>query len=255
MTLIPLRRLAAIHTRAAGSKRLRLFAAAGLLAMLVTVTPTQANDLRERLAACASCHGERGEGVSGTEYTPHLAGKPAGYLFAQLQGFRDGRRVYPQMVWLVQHMDDAYLHEIADYYAAQPPRTAPAEATTLQLSAAARARAEVLVQHGDPGIGLPACAACHGAALTGLEPRIPALVGLPAHYVIAQFGAWTSGVRRGAAPDCMADIAAKLSAADINAVAVWLSQQHHADGERPAAAGSWLPPLHCAELPVAAVQP
>src|SRR5690606_1718212 len=43
-------------------------------------------DLREHLAACAICHGEHGEGATeGGEYFPHLAGKPAGYLLAQMQ--------------------------------------------------------------------------------------------------------------------------------------------------------------------------
>ena len=60
--------------------------------------PLDDDAMIERLAACAACHGARGEGAPGAEYYPHLAGKPAGYLFAQMQGFRDGRRHYPQMV-------------------------------------------------------------------------------------------------------------------------------------------------------------
>ena len=53
--------------------------------------------LEERLAACANCHGKHGEGVTGSQYYPHLAGKPAGYLFAQMQAYRDGRRTNAQM--------------------------------------------------------------------------------------------------------------------------------------------------------------
>lgn len=205
--------------------------------------------LGDRLAACAACHGARGEGMRGAEYYPHLAGKPAGYLYDQLAGFRDGRRHYPQMTWLVRHMDDGYLREIAAFYAAQPPRTRAADAAVTPLADAARERAQALVRHGDDAAGLPACGACHGPDLAGLEPGIPALVGLPEDYLVAQLGAWKVGSRRAVAPDCMADIAAKLSPADIRALAGWLARQSHADGRAPAPAGAFVPPRACGTLP------
>lgn len=212
-------------------------------------------DLGERLAACAACHGERGEGVAGAEYQPHLAGKPAGYLFEQLRNFRDGRRVNAQMTWLVGVLDDAYLDEIAHFYAAQPPRTHAADRGASALTDALRARAETLVEHGDPARELPPCAACHGATLAGLEPGIPALAGLPYEYVIAQLGNWRSGVRHATAPDCMAAVAQALAPEDIRAVAVWLSQQAAADGARPAPAGAFLAPRACGQLPWAEATP
>ncbi|WP_223303938.1 c-type cytochrome [Dokdonella koreensis] len=212
-------------------------------------------DLRERLAACAACHGERGEGVDGSIYYPHLAGKPAGYLVEQLQAFRDGHRHYWQMVWLAQYMDDAYIAEIAAYYAAQPPHTRAADVTAAPLPPAVQARAEHLVRHGDAQAGIPACTACHGAALTGLEPAVPALVGLPQDYIVSQIGSWRDGTRRSKAPDCMAGIAAKLAPADIRILAQWLSHQSPGAHDRPAPAGSFVPPLACGDLPHAEVQP
>lgn len=206
-------------------------------------------DLADRLAACASCHGEHGEGVPGAEYQPHLAGKPAGYLFEQLKGFRDGRRVNAQMTWLVRFMDDAYIDEIAQFYAAQPPRTRAADTSITPLADDARRRAEALVTIGDPARGVPACAACHGAELTGLEPGIPALVGLPAEYIVAQFGNWRNGIRHAAAPDCMAEVANDLAPEDVRVVAEWLARQSHADERRPAPAGSFMPPRACGDLP------
>jgi cytochrome c553 len=216
---------------------------------LMAVPAFAADDLGERLAACAACHGAHGEGVQGAEYYPHLAGKPAGYLFEQLKGFREGRRVNTQMTWLVQFADDAYLQAIADYYAALPPRTRAADTGAGDLTAERRATAENLVRHGDPSRGVPACSECHGSALTGLEPGVPALVGLPAEYVVAQFGNWRDGIRRGAPPDCMHDVAEHIAPEDIRAIAVWLSQQSNADGQRPALAGSFVPPKACGSLP------
>src|SRR5690349_7248746 len=94
-----------------------------LLAFLASPAFADEGTLDDRLAACAACHGKHGEGVEGAEYYPHLAGKPAGYLFEQLRGFREGRRNNAEMIWLVQFADDAWLLEIAEHYAAETPRT------------------------------------------------------------------------------------------------------------------------------------
>ena len=96
---------------------------------------------------------------------------------------------------------------------------------------------------------MPACIACHGTNLAGLEPGIPALLGLPVDYVIAQFGAWREGIRHGAPPDCMRDVAERIPAEDIRAVAAYLSQQSNIDGLRPAPAGSFVPARACGSLP------
>lgn len=234
---------------------LSILSRAATLSLALLATAASADDLGDRLAACAACHGARGEGAHGAEYYPHLAGKPAGYLFDQLTAFRDGRRHYPQMVWLVQHLDDAYLREIAGFYAAQPARTRAADAATTPLDASVRQRAEALVHDGDPSIGLPACTTCHGESLTGLAPGIPALVGLPEDYLVAQLASWKLGARRALAPDCMAEIAGKLTPTDIRALAGWLARQSHAEDAPPAAAGSFVPPLACGALPHAEAAP
>ena len=206
------------------------------------------DDFAEHLQACAACHGEHGEGLRGAEYFPHLAGKPAGYLFEQLQGFRDGRRANRQMTWFVQFADDAFLHAIAAHYAGLPPRTRAADASGLALSDARRAIAETLVRQGDPARHLPACAACHGENLAGLSPGVPALVALPEDYIVAQLGSWRAGIRQSVAPDCMHAVAMALRPDEIQAVASWLSRQSNPDGVRPAAAGSFEPPQACGAL-------
>jgi cytochrome c553 len=224
-------------------------ARAFLLALLLSSASAFADDgIAERLAACAACHGAHGEGMHGAEYVPHLAGKPAGYLFEQLAGFRDGRRVNASMTWLVQFADDAWLREIAEYYAALAPRGQAADTGAEQLTPERRERAERLVREGDRAHGVPACSACHGADLAGLEPGIPATLGLPADYVVAQFGHWRNGSRHAREPDCMREVARALAPDDIRAVATWLSQQANAHGVRPAPAGTFAPPVACGAL-------
>lgn len=234
-----------------------------LLLLLTSLTAVSAfaadatDDLTERLAACNVCHGEHGEGRAGTEYYPHLAGKPAGYLLRQLRAFRDGGRNYAQMGWLMRNMDDAYLQAIAGHFTAMPPRTRAPDMARKPVDPELARRARALIAEGDAARGIPACTACHGSHLAGLEPAIPALTGLPEDYVVAQFGGWRTGVRRAQEPDCMAAIARALEPAEIRAIAHWLSSQEPAQPERPASAGSFVPPLACADLPHATppVQP
>ena len=87
--------------------------------------------LAQRLVACTSCHA-RTDQARGHAYFPRIGGKPAGYLYNQLTNFRDGRRQYPVMTYMVTHLPDAYLIEIADYFAAQHPPPPPERPVDLQ---------------------------------------------------------------------------------------------------------------------------
>nr|WP_206955478.1 c-type cytochrome [Trinickia acidisoli] len=202
--------------------------------------------MQARVLACAACHGAQGQGTD-NDYFPRLAGKPAGYLYNQLIAFRDGRRQYPPMNYLLGYLPDAYLHRIADYFASQRPPYPPA--STRAVSAALFARGEQLVKSGDASKQIPACAACHGAALTGMEPAIPGLLGLHADYISAQLGAWRYGTRKSYAPDCMHEVASRLTNDDITAVAAWLAASPDPANPAFAPAGSLKMPLRCGSEP------
>ncbi len=208
-----------------------------------TVEAQQVPDtLEQRLAACAACHGRNGEGLTAKEYYPGIAGKPAGYLFNQLRNFRERRRHSPAMNYLLAFLSDDYLREIARHYASRPSaHSRPQE----KPSGEALARGEALVHRGDPARKLPACAACHGDRLTGMEPAIPGLLGLEAHYIGAQMGAWRNRLRRAQEPDCMASIASLLVPADIEAIAAWLASRP-AGASEPLPAGALKLPMECA---------
>jgi cytochrome c553 len=208
---------------------LLLAAAAGVRA----APPVFEDSMAQRTLACTACHGK--EGRAGPDgYYPRIAGKPAGYLYNQLLNFRDGRRHYGLMTRLIDPLSEPYLLEIAQYFAAldvpyaQPRATAAAPAQ-LQLG-------QALALQGDPQRKLPACALCHGEALTGVQPNTPGLVGLPRDYLASQLGAWRSGQRRAHAPDCMADLARRLTPEDISAVTAWLAAQAPGASSKPAAA-------------------
>jgi cytochrome c553 len=200
--------------------------------------------MEQRLIACTSCHArEQGNDA----FFPRISGKPAGYLYNQLVNFREGRRQYPLMTYMVDYLPDAYLHEIADYFSAQhlmPPPVQPAN-----VSQAVLERGKQLVTQGDPAIKVPACIACHGERLTGVAPAIPGLAGLPRDYVNAQFGAWKNKVRRARAPDCMAEIASRLSMADVAAISSWLGARPLPADPTPATAIARPLPLACGSSP------
>ncbi|PCE33107.1 cytochrome C [Burkholderia ubonensis subsp. mesacidophila] len=201
--------------------------------------------MEARVMGCAACHGAHGEGTD-NDYFPRLAGKPAGYLYRQLRAFRDGGRKYPPMNYLLAYLPDAYLRQIADYFSDQHPPFPPPAAPSVDAQALALGKA--LVTTGDHARGVPACASCHGRELTGMAPAIPGLVGLHAAYISAQLGAWRYGTRRAAAPDCMRDIATRLSDRDITAVAAWLAAQPAPADARPAAENRSKLPLACGSV-------
>ena len=197
--------------------------------------------IAQRVVACTGCHGKEGRAAP-DGYYPRIAGKPAGYLFNQLRNFRDERRHYELMNGLLALLDDAYLQEIADHFASldlpYPPPLAPV------ASAALRDAGEALVRRGDPARGVPACNDCHGVQMTGLAPFVPGLLGLPRDYLNAQLGAWRSGQRRALPPDCMAQVAQRLSPEDIGAVSAWLAAQ-------PVPTPATAPPAPPTPLPIA----
>lgn len=207
--------------------------------------PRAADTLAARVVACMACHGKEGRATN-DGYYPRIAGKPAGYLYNQLVNFRDGRRRSAAMTYLVDNLPEAYLREIAGYFAARqlpypPPQTVSAPRPVLE-------RGRQLVMTGDAAINAPACVSCHGQALTGVAPAIPGLLGLPRDYLNAQFGAWRIGDRHAAAPDCMAQIARRLSAEDISAATAYLASTPVPGNAVPAALESIKLPMECGSV-------
>jgi cytochrome c553 len=200
----------------------------------------------QRAVACFACHGKEGRATS-EGYFPRIAGKPAGYLYNQLVNFRDGRRKNAQMAYMVAYMSDQYLTELAEYFAnlhlPYPPPQKP------NVSQSVLERGRILVTAGDKARNIPACIACHGEKLTGVQPSIPSLVGISRDYLASQFGSWRSGIRKAAAPDCMAQITERLTSEDIGAVTSWLTSQPVPSDMTAAPAGSVKLPIACGSAP------
>ncbi len=205
--------------------------------------PRVPDTMEARVAACTGCHGVAGRGVENV-YFPRLAGKPAGYLYHQLVAFRDGRRKYVPMNYLLAYLPDAYLRQMADWFAVQDPPPLAVAAAPAPAPAALVVDGHRIATGGVPGRRIPACTACHGVDLAGREPGIPGLLGLRADYVSAQLGAWRYGVRTALAPDCMQVISSSLTEPEVAAVSAYLASLP-VSKTRPAKAGPAKLPLAC----------
>ena len=226
-----------------------LLAAFGLLAAGAQSTlaaPKVENSIAQRVLACTGCHGAQGRAAS-DGYYPRIAGKPAAYLYNQLLSFRDGRRQYALMNKLLAPLSDEYLREIANHFAGIDLPYPPPQLATGSVDALSRG--EELVLKGDAARRIPACVQCHGSALMGVAPAIPALIGMPRDYLNAQLGAWRTGNRHAFEPDCMAQIAKLLNPEDISALSQWLAALPVPAGAKPAARLPEAMPTNCGGVP------
>jgi cytochrome c553 len=208
--------------------------------------PAIPDTLQQRVAVCTTCHGVHGEGSQKGDLFPRLAGKPVAYLELQMQNFQRGLRKYAPMEYTVRQLSPQYMHEIAEYFAAQ--QVTYESSPVPDLAPAVLLRGQQLATFGDPAHKVPPCEACHGKQLTGTEPSVPGLVGLPYDYISAQLGSWRTGTRASKAPDCMSLIANRLAPADITAVAAWLASQSVPADVHPQPASAITPPLQCGVL-------
>lgn len=223
---------------------MKRLAAVILLAVLppFSATAEENEDWARKMAPCTQCHGDQGRATR-DGYFPRIAGKPALYLYNQLLNFRDGARRHALMSHMVDRLSDDYLWAISTYFAGlHPPYPEP---ETSKLPAATLQHGEALALKGDPSRNIPACVDCHGSDLTGVLPAVPGLAGLPADYISGQIGAWQIGIRRAAAPDCMAQIALRMQARDVQAVSAWLASRPLPTDSRPQASPEAVATMPC----------
>lgn len=176
--------------------------------------------------ACLACHGARGEGISENGF-PRLAGLNAGYLQVQLDAFANGQRINAMMTPIAKTMNADERTEVAHYYAGLRSPATMAEPVGETRSAGAR-----LAIQGRWLQGLPACIQCHGAMGAGVGTVFPALAGQSPIYIENQLHAWQQGTRAPGPLGLMKAVAAKLSDADIQAVAAYFSALPASDASR-----------------------
>lgn len=165
---------------------------------------------------CVACHGA--DGNSAASANPHLAGQVEQYIAKQLKNFKsvDGKpaaRNNPIMAGMAAPLSDEDINNVAAWFASQKAKPATAK-DEKQIALGQR-----LWRQGDFKKGVPACAGCHGPAGAGLPAQYPKLAGQFPEYTEAQLKAFRLGERENDPEKMMRTIAAKLSDAEIKAVA------------------------------------
>lgn len=175
--------------------------------LLATIPPA--------VQVCVSCHGVSGEGMEGVG--PRLAGLSSDYLAAQIHLFQAGARQNPTMSPMAMLLQGDNIKVAADYFAVQPLAT-DIKPVLRGHKVSFTDDTERLAYQGDWSRGLPACVTCHGPSALG-GGLFPRLAGQQASYIKTQLQAWQAGTRKGDADGMMANVANKLTVAEIDALA------------------------------------
>jgi cytochrome c553 len=165
---------------------------------------------------CTWCHGPSTQGFT---TAPRLAGQRRQYLENQLLSFKNHARDNP--------LSQQYMWAAAVTVSPETARNLAAYLSSLEAQSAndgdksLTATGETIYQQGIQGSNIPACVACHGPKAEGVG-AIPRLGGLSYYYLRRKLGQWGEGYHAAAlAP--MPEVANKLSANDIEALASYLS--------------------------------
>lgn len=195
----------------------KLFLFATLFGLPLVMTATSA-ETPAAAASCVACHGANG--VSPAPIWPSLAGQGSNYIVAQIKAFKAGVRSDPSMSQMVAQLSDSDMKVVGDHFASLPAEIAPMGDEDFSA-------AEKLFRGGDAGRNLPACMACHGPSGAGNAPAaFPALRGQHPTYTISQLKAYRDGSRTTDAQEVMRDIAAKMTDAEIESLARYVSSLH-----------------------------
>jgi cytochrome c553 len=162
---------------------------------------------------CVACH--VADGGRGSPANPILQGQHPEYLVKQLQEFKSGKRKNAVMAGFASTLSEDDMRHVAAFYASKQAKPGAAKnKDTIRLG-------ERIWRGGLADKGVPACAACHGPAGSGIPAQYPRLGGQHAEYTESQMLGFRSGSRANNAQ--MMTIASKLNDLEIKAVSDYIA--------------------------------
>ena len=175
---------------------------------------------KDKAAVCAACHGADGKAIQPSY--PNLAGQHAAYLAKQLTEYRDGDRVNALMSGQAANLSDEDIQDLAAYFAEMPKHEGVAAEENLTLG-------QDIYRGGITSAGIAACAACHGPAGEGNPMAAwPIISGQNAQYTSDQLKYFRSEERANDPNAMMRGISKRMTDAEIDAVANYISGLHTA---------------------------
>ena len=163
---------------------------------------------------CAACHSVDGNSVAAAN--PKLAGLNAEYINKQLTEFKSGARKNAIMSGMVANLTPQDMLNLGAYFSAQQPKPGTSKDQALAL------QGQKIFRGGVMGAGVPACASCHGPQGKGIPVQFPRLAGQHSEYIYTQLNAFRVEARSNDAAKMMRTIAAKMTDADMKAVASYI---------------------------------
>lgn len=163
---------------------------------------------------CVACHTATGN--STTPANPKIAGLNAEYINKQLHNFKSGERKSAVMAGIVKDLNEQDMLNLAAYFSMQDPKPGTSKNQELALLG------QKIYRGGVQGAGVPACASCHGPQGKGIPTQFPRLAGQHSDYIYSQLNAFRVGTRANDAAKMMRSIAAKMTDADMKAVASYI---------------------------------
>ena len=174
---------------------------------------------KDKAAACTGCHGEDGNSLAPN--FPKLAGQYADYIVKQVNDFLQNKRADQIMSGMAATAGSAEnLADIAAFFASQKMMKGVA------VKSAKAAQGKTLYLKGDPKRAIYACVNCHGKNGKGASktnPFFPVIGGQHKGYLLKAIKDFKSKTRSNDPAGMMANIAVKLSDADIEAVSEYLA--------------------------------
>ena len=170
---------------------------------------------KTKSVTCGACHGPDGNSMN--PIWPKLAGQHASYIRKQLEEFKAGKRKDPMMSGMAMPLTEQDQADLAAYFSGQSAKPGAADA-------AKAAQGKRLYLGGNMKTGVAACVGCHGANGQGNPAaKFPALQSQQAIYVAKQLKDFRAGTRSNDLNGMMQDIARKMSDAEIEAVAQYVT--------------------------------
>ena len=170
---------------------------------------------KDKSQLCQGCHGE--EGISFEPLIPKLAGQYGVYIAKQLRNYQAGTRSHKIMSAMAATIGDEDLADIAAYFASR--NKMKGKGSDNQLG-------QKIFLNGDMSRMMVACVNCHGANGKGKTPTnavFPVIGGQQRGYIRAQLINFRKGDRSNSPGGIMNIITQKLTDAEIEALAEYIS--------------------------------
>ena len=172
---------------------------------------------KEKSTLCQGCHGTNG--ISFEPLVPSLAGQYGGYIEKQIRNYQAGTRSHQIMNAMVGTITEGDSIDIAAYFASQQKMKGDGPGNDL---------GKELFTRGDFSRVVVPCNNCHGPRGKGLTPNtayFPVLGGQQKGYIRRQLVNFRDGYRTNSPSNVMNKIALKLTDAEIEALAEYVSAQ------------------------------